>query len=126
MLALAAEPQDRKVRYFSNNNLGYSLVQLGRFDEAEEYCEAAIGIDKDRHNAHKNLGLVYQGQGRWLDAAFCFVCATWLAPGDQRALMHLRQLLKMRPQLTAQSGDLEKEIERLGHLFDECQGGQIH
>jgi Tfp pilus assembly protein PilF len=58
---LACEPCDPTVQYFGNNNLGYSLIQLGRFDEAEDYCTAAIAIDEQRHNAHKNLGLVCQG-----------------------------------------------------------------
>lgn len=68
-LALAADPVDPLIQYFANNNLGYSLLQLGRFDEAEEYFEAATRINPEQHNAHKNIGLAREGQGRWLDAA---------------------------------------------------------
>lgn len=32
--ALSEGSQRNDIRYFGNNNLGYSLVQLGRFDEA--------------------------------------------------------------------------------------------
>jgi tetratricopeptide (TPR) repeat protein len=79
--------------YFLNNNLGYSLNQLGRHDEAEAYCRAAIAIDAGRHNAHKNLGLSLQGQGRYLEAARCLLEAAQAAPHDLRALGHLEDLL---------------------------------
>lgn len=36
--ALAMEPTDPFTDYFIYNNLGYSLVQLSRFAEAEECC----------------------------------------------------------------------------------------
>jgi tetratricopeptide (TPR) repeat protein len=79
--------------YFLNNNLGYSLNQVGRHAEAEAYCRAAIAIDPDRHNAHKNLGLSLQGQGRYLEAAQCLLEAARINPRDRRALGHLEDLL---------------------------------
>lgn len=116
--AIASAPQDKSLRYFGNNNLGYSLIQLGRFDEAEEYCEAAIEVDEERHNAHKNLGLAFQGQGRWLDAAFCFSRAARISPSDPRSLWHLEQLLSSRPDLLDQSPELRREVEHLQDLID--------
>jgi len=56
--ALAAGSNTPIVNYYGNNNLGYSLIQLGQLDEAEGYCAAAIKVDADRHNAHKNLSNV--------------------------------------------------------------------
>lgn len=117
--ALASTPQEVSLRYFSNNNLGYSLIQLGRYDEAEEYCEAAIEVDADRHNAHKNLGLAQQGQGRWLDAAFCFARASCISPSDPRSWWHLEQLLTTRPHLLTESPKLKREVE---HLRDMIEG----
>jgi tetratricopeptide (TPR) repeat protein len=111
--ALAAEPVDPRVRYFANNNLGYSLLQLGRFDEAEEYCEAAILINPGQYNAHKNLGLALEGQGRWLDAAQSLVEAARLCPQDARAWLHLQQLLTLKPDLLAQSPDLTMTVASL-------------
>lgn len=108
---LANDPQDPVVQYFGNNNLGYSLIQLGRFDEAEDYCLAAIDVDVHRHNAHKNLGLVYQGQGRWLDAALSFLLAYELNPRDPRAWHHLEQALASRPALLRQSDSLRSGVE---------------
>ena len=76
-----------------NNNLGYSLNQVGRHGEAEACCRAAIAIDAGRHNAHKNLGISLEGQGKYLEAAQCFLKAAQAAPDDLRALGHLEDLL---------------------------------
>lgn len=110
---LARDPEDTAVKYFGNNNLGYSLIQLGRFDEAEDYCLAAVDVDVHRHNAHKNLGLVYQGQGRWLDAALSFLTAYELNPRDPRAWHHLGQVLAARPALLKQSESLRAGVEAM-------------
>lgn len=74
--ALAMEPTDPFTDYFIYSNLGYSLVQLSRFAEAEERCRQAIGIDPNRSNGHKNLGQALQGQGRLSEAADAFIKAT--------------------------------------------------
>lgn len=116
--ALANHPEDRQVHYLGNNNKAFSLIQMKRFDEAEEYCEAAIKVDPDRHNAHKNLALVYQGQGRWLDAAFSFATAYRNNPRDPRAWQFLSQLLSARPDLLAQSESLRQEIDSLRQMID--------
>lgn len=74
--ALAMEPTDPFTDYFSYNHLGYSLVQLSRFAEAEERCRQAILIDPNRSNGHKDLGLALQGQGRLSEVADAFVKTT--------------------------------------------------
>ena len=91
--AFAEPARENDTWYLLNNNLGYSLNQVGRHGEAEAYCRAAIAIDAGRHNAHKNLGISLQGQGRWLEAAQCFLKAAQAAPDDLRALGHLEDLL---------------------------------
>lgn len=112
--ALAEETQRKDFCYFGNNNLGYSLIQLGRFDEAEGYCLAAIELDTARHNAHKNLGLVRLEQKRWLEAAFCFTEAYRLCPGDKRAWHLLSAVLNSQPALLKTSPDLCTRIAKLG------------
>lgn len=114
--AVDADPKDFLVRYFAHNNLGYSLLQLGRFDEAEEYCEAAIAINPAQYNAHKNLGLAYEGQGRWLDAALSLAEAARLCPENTRAWIHLQHLLIKQQGLLKQSRDLADLVIHLeGH-----------
>jgi tetratricopeptide (TPR) repeat protein len=107
---IAAEPRDPRLRYFGNNNLGHSLVQFGRHDEAEGFCLAAIPINPCQYNAHKNLGLVRQGQERWLDAAICFAKALRLGPGDPRSKHLLDGLIAAHPELVSQSEELQREI----------------
>ncbi|MBF0355971.1 MAG: hypothetical protein HQL43_12110 [Alphaproteobacteria bacterium] len=110
---LALSPRDVVLRYFGNNNLAYSLIQMNRFAEAEKFCHQAIGIDGRRHNAHKNLGLSYQGQERWLEATFSFAKASQIYPSDTRAWHLLSALLGARPYLLSQSEELRCELTQL-------------
>jgi len=97
--ALSLEPVRTPTWYFINNNLGYSLNTQGRFDEGETYCRKAIEIDPSRPNAHKNLGIAFQGQGRFHEAARCFITATRVNASDRRSLVLLTKLLADHPEL---------------------------
>ena len=91
--AFALPARQNHTWYFLNNNLGYSLNQIGRHAEAEAYCRAATAIDPSRFNAYKNLGVSLQGQGNYLEAARSFLSAAHAQPDDVRALDHLEDLL---------------------------------
>jgi Flp pilus assembly protein TadD len=80
------------IGYFAYNNLGYCLIQLGHFAEAEALCRQAIRRDPHRQNAHKNLGLALVGQGRYPDAAWSLLAAVHAEPRDPRAVRHLEAL----------------------------------
>ena len=110
---IACNPGDPRTRYFCNNNLAFCLIQLGRFQEARPYCVAAIDVDPERHNAHKNLGLARQGLGQFPDAAVCFVNASRLWPGDPRAMWFLEQLVAAHPEILSESEQLRRAVERL-------------
>lgn len=101
------------VAYYGNNNRAYSLIQLGRFDEAEPHCLAAIEILPERHNAHKNLGLARQGQGRWAEAAHSFVKAATLCPADGRARHLLNALLAAHPDILRTDPTLDYHLVAL-------------
>ena len=45
---LSVQPRTEDFRYFLNNNIGYSLVALGRYGEARPYCEEAIRLNPSR------------------------------------------------------------------------------
>jgi Flp pilus assembly protein TadD len=83
--------------YFLNNNLGFCLNQLGRFEEAEPVCRTAIAFQPLMYNAHKNLGVSLQGQGRLVEAAHSFLEAARRSGSDPRALAHLEDLLAQHP-----------------------------
>ena len=97
--AFALEPVRTDVWYFINNNLGFSLNQLGQFAEGEKYCRKAIEVNASRPNAFKNLGIALEGQGDFPGAAKCFLKATRVNAADARAFHLLEELLKRHPEL---------------------------
>jgi tetratricopeptide (TPR) repeat protein len=97
--AFSLPARENDTWYFLNNNLGYSLNQIGDHDEAEPRCRAAIAINPGRHNAHKNLGISLNGQGRYLEAAQSLLRAARAAPEDTRALDHLENLLSQHEEI---------------------------
>jgi tetratricopeptide (TPR) repeat protein len=102
--AFAFEPVHTRTWYFINNNLGFSLNELGKFGEGEPFCRAAIGIDPQRPNGFKNLGIACRGQGRYAEAADCFVMATRVDASDGRSLKLLEELLEQHPELGFEFG----------------------
>ena len=110
-LGYAMEPVDTDVWYFLNNNLGYSLIQLGRHSEAEPYLRAATQINSSRANAFKNLGLALWGLQRPADAAQEFVQATQVTPSDPRAFWHLEQLVGKNPGLLRLQPALRQQVK---------------
>ncbi len=108
---VSLEPVAPRTWYLLHNNLGYCLNHFGRHAEAEHWCRAAIGIDPERHNAHKNLGLACQGQGRFAEAARCFIAAVQAEAADPRALRHLEELVAAHPEVAAEVPDLDRQVE---------------
>ena len=113
-------PQEQNENwYFLNNNRGYCLNQVGKYQEAEKYCRAAIEILPDRHNAYKNLGIALQGQGLYAEAAMNLIHATKLCPTDSRALAHLedlivghREVLEEVPELLTQLCECDDAVQQ--------------
>ncbi|HLH56737.1 MAG TPA: tetratricopeptide repeat protein [Verrucomicrobiae bacterium] len=103
---VSMEPCAQFTWYYLHNNLGYSLNQLGRFEEGERYCRRAIEITAKPQNAHKNLGLALQGQGKYAEAARCFVIATQANASDERSANHLEELIQQHPELEFEFGPL--------------------
>jgi tetratricopeptide (TPR) repeat protein len=109
--AFEMEPCKTEVWYFINNNLGFSLNQIGMYQEAEPYLKAAIAIDPCRPNAHKNLGLCHVGLGDFAFASRCFVVATQVNASDPRSLKHLEELFQEHPELLVDEKDLAEELD---------------
>lgn len=105
-LAFELPQEPDETWYFLNNNPGYCLNQLGQHQEAEKYCRAAIEIQPRYHNAHKNLGIALQGQGRYAEAARSLLRAAKICPTDRRALRHLEDLLTAHKEILEAIPDL--------------------
>lgn len=116
--ALSMEPCDKKTWYFIHNNLGFSLNQMKQFEEAVRRLKAAIDIDASYSNAHKNLGLSYQGLGRYAEAAECFIEATRVNASDGRSLNHLEDLLREHPELLTNRESLQTELDACREAVD--------
>jgi tetratricopeptide (TPR) repeat protein len=97
--AFALEPMHTPTWYFINNNLGFALNTLGKFDEGEQFCRAAVKIDAQRPNAFKNLGIALRARGEFAEAAQCFIQATRTDASDPRATRLLAELLAQHPEL---------------------------
>ncbi len=115
---VALEPDNGDVWYLLHNNLGSCLNQLEQYAEAERWCRAAIQIEPLRHNAHKNLGLALQGQGRYVEAARSFIEAVHCEAGDPRALNHLREMVEAHPEIESDMPDVRQQMESCGDAVD--------
>jgi tetratricopeptide (TPR) repeat protein len=116
-------PQERNiVWYFLNNNRGYCLSLDGRYQEAEMHCRAAIEIARERPNAHKNLGLALQGQGRYSEAARSFILATMACPEDARALGHLEDLIAAHGEILKHEPDLLELRQKCHEMAQRVRG----
>ena len=62
--AVALSPRDVEAR----SNLGITLQELGRLDEAEANHRHAISLQPDYAAAHSNLGVTLQKLGRLEEA----------------------------------------------------------
>jgi len=95
---------------FIQNNLGYCLNHFGRFAEAEPYLRRAIEIEPRRHNAYKNLGISFEGQGDHAGAASCYIKAVQANASDARALKHLEELAEKHPTVTVDVPEFDAQL----------------
>ena len=107
--------------YWINNNIGYCLCMLGRYQEAEKYCRVALDADKSRANAYKNLGLALEGQSRLREAIDYYITATKINAQDVRAANHLEKLLRNNPSLDNEFNAALKECKE---IIREARQGQ--
>jgi tetratricopeptide (TPR) repeat protein len=109
--AFSLEPVNSEVWYYINNNLGYCLNYFGKYQEGERYCQAAIKIDPQKHNAYKNLGISLEGQGQYSEAAKLYVAAIRTNAVDDRALGHLENLLAKHNEVSLQIPDIDEQLQ---------------
>ncbi len=69
------------------------LLALGRLDEAQVECQAAIQVQPTNPKLHAYLGMCYFRRSEWLPASESFRRATALDPGFWQAGCKLAQCL---------------------------------
>jgi tetratricopeptide (TPR) repeat protein len=62
--AVTIQPAD----FDSNLNISACYFQLGKFEQAEQYCRAAIAANGKSAQAYSNMGTIYDAQNRPYDA----------------------------------------------------------
>ena len=120
---LAMKPPDGHAAYFFNNNLGYSLNQLGKPKEAIPYLKRAKEVFPHLPNAYKNLALSYQALGDVKNAARLFIQATQVDASDSRSLYHLEELLSNNPGLSLETPDLEERLLKCRAAVEAARSG---
>jgi tetratricopeptide (TPR) repeat protein len=101
----------QEVRYLLHNNLGYCRNHLGEPAEGEGLCREAIGIDPERHNAYKNLGIALERQGMHCEAADMYWQAAERNAQDPRALRHLLALAERAPDVLEGKPELKRKLD---------------
>ncbi len=110
------------VWYFLNNNLAYCLNAEGNHNKAETHCRAAIRINSKRHNAHKNLGIALESQGRYADAARSYIRAARLCPQDTRAAALLERLIDAHTEKFVRISKLRAQLDKLRQQLNSGRG----
>ncbi len=87
------------VKYFRLNNLGFCLLYLRKFREAEPCLRSATELQPKLYNAWKNLGISLEHQGKAEDAAKCYIQAINLSNAEGRSLKHLLRLISRHQEL---------------------------
>ena len=77
----------------AHSNLGNTLQELGRFDEAEASYKQAVVLRPDYAQIHKNLGITLQELGRFDEAEASYKQAIALNPEDFRTRNQLLMCL---------------------------------
>ena len=94
LLRLAVQAYLRAVELGSedfNANLSLSTCyfELGKYDLAEQYCQAAIGIDGKSHQAYANLGAIHDSQNRLYPAIRAYMASLELNSRQPKLLLNL-------------------------------------
>jgi hypothetical protein len=90
----------------AHNNLGNTLKELGRLDEAEASYTQAIALKPDFAEAHSNLGITLKELGRLDEAEASYTQAIALKPDYAVAFWNLH--------------GIQKTIQGAEHWIDKC------
>lgn len=86
--ALGACASQEQKKSIEKTNEGVKALRAKQFDAAIGKLEEATKAYRDNHTAWYNLGLAYDGQKKWADAAKSYEQAVKLSPKDAMYHMH--------------------------------------
>jgi tetratricopeptide (TPR) repeat protein len=79
------------------NNAGFALYKLGKYEDAVQWFQKAIGIDANRAVAYLNLGDAYAMLQRKQEARQAFEKYLELAPNGRSAASVKEKLRALEP-----------------------------
>ena len=79
----------RPNNFEANLNLSACYFQLGKYELAEQYCQAAIKANPSSAQAFSNLGIIYDSQNRLYEAIKAYKASLELDERQGRTLMNL-------------------------------------
>jgi len=124
--ATMVEPdQEEGYWLFNNSAFCYSYERL--FHGGQKQANKAISINREQHNAWKNLGVSLEHQYKYVEAAASYMASYIKCGGgrDPRPMMHLERIFKRHDKLKdALANQAEKEIGDIfsGPFKDFCLG----
>ncbi|HEY9725073.1 MAG TPA: GNAT family N-acetyltransferase [Chroococcales cyanobacterium] len=96
-------PSELKTGYAAINlDLGNKCRQADDLQVAIEYYQQALAMQPDSAEAHYNLGLALQKQGKWIEAIACYQKARELQPDSIEAEVGLAHALHVQGKLPSE------------------------
>lgn len=92
------------------NNLGIALLDVQRFDEAEQAFERVVHLRPDYKDGYVNLALAYIQLEKLAEARTQLAKSLLLQPNDARATYYMALVERHDNHVDAEIGDLEKVI----------------
>lgn len=92
------------------NNLGIALLDVQRFDDAEQAFKQVIHLRPEYKDGYVNLALAYIQLERLAEARTQLAKALLLQPNDARALYYMALVERHDNHVDAEIGDLEKAV----------------
>lgn len=92
-------------------NLGTTLLNLRRYQEAEQYFRHAISFNSMLPKAYNNLGVVYFNMEKYDEALQSFKKTIYLNPNQLEAYPNIASILSMKGQHVEAISFLEKAIK---------------
>ena len=96
--------------WMAHNNLGATLVSLGRLQEAQEHYEQSLQINSKNTEAYNNLGNVFLQEGKISDAIGCYEQALRIKPDFAGADCNLGNVLLHEDKISDAIGHYEHAL----------------
>ena len=114
--AIMVEPDNRHI-YWLFNNYAFCNNHERFFEEAQKLAEKAISINREQHNAWKNIGVSLEHQDKHAEVAACYMASHIKCGGgeDSRPMMHLERIFKRNDGLKEKLA--EQAEKEMGNIF---------